>query len=407
MTSPFAPKSFPQIHPVAGVKVCGLGAGIRKSRPDLFVAQMVEGTTVAGVFTKSLTASSAVELCRNHLKSGQARLLVVNSGNSNAFTGKPGQHAVDEIIKAVTKQFNCPANQVFQSSTGVIGEVLPYQLILDVLPSVEQQLGETNWREAAHAIMTTDTFAKAYSIKSKIGDEVVTITGIAKGSGMIAPDMATMLGYVFTDAKIPAGVLQEILEKVNDKTFNCITVDGDTSTSDTLLLFATGQAKHEPVKSFKDAHIKKFRRDLHRLLQELAHLIVKDGEGAQKFVEITVDGAATFRAARKIGFSIANSPLVKTALAAADANWGRIVMAVGKAGEKASRDKLSIWMGGMPIVLNGEKVANYDEDHITHHLKTAYITIRVDVGVGKSRATVWTCDLTHGYIDINGSYRRT
>ncbi len=372
-------------------------AGIRyKNRTDLLVAQLAEGTEVAGVFTKSLTASAPVEACRKALKSGKARVLVVNSGNSNAFTGKAGVASVARVAKSCAKQFGCKPSEFYMASTGVIGEKLPDEKITAALPALDFS---ASWMDAARAIMTTDTYPKLATRTAKIGGKTVIINGIAKGSGMIAPDMATMLAFVFTDAAIPARALQKMLTEANAKTFNCITVDGDTSTSDTLLLFATGAAKN-PKGDYAA-----FKRALHEILHELALHVVKDGEGAEKLITITVKGAASDKAARTIGMSIANSPLVKTALAASDANWGRIVMAVGKSGERANRDKLSIKIGGVSVAKKGGADASYREEKIVPHMQGRDIVIEVDVGIGKGTATVYTCDLTHRYIDINGSYR--
>ncbi len=396
--SPLAPKNYPELKPIAGVRLGVAACGVRYTgRTDLLVAELAEGTTVAGVLTTSLTASASVLACRDALKSGKARALVVNSGNSNAFTGKAGVASVERIRAAVAKLFSCDVNNVFTSSTGVIGEKLPDKKITDALPAVA--LSEAAWNEAARAIMTTDTYPKMATRKARIGGVEVNINGIAKGSGMIAPDMATMLAYVFTDAKIPAAALQKILSEANESTFNSVTVDGDTSTSDTLLVFATGKAGNA------EGDYSDFAQALHSLLHELALHVVKDGEGAEKLVTITVSGAESKKAAKNIAMSIANSPLVKTALAASDANWGRVVMAVGKAGEKADRDRLCISIGGVSVAKNGEADPSYKEEQITAHMQGRDILIAVDVGVGNESATVYTCDLTHRYIDINGSYR--
>ncbi len=396
--SPLAPQSYPELKPIAGVRLGVVACGVRYTgRTDLLVAELAQGTTVAGVLTTSLTASASVLACRDALKSGAARLLVVNSGNSNAFTGKAGVASVERIRASASKLFGCDAANIFTSSTGVIGEKLPDEKITATLPNVA--LSESAWNGAARAIMTTDTYPKMATATASIGGVTVTINGIAKGSGMIAPDMATMLAYVFTDAKIPAGELQKILSEENETTFNSVTVDGDTSTSDTLLVFATGKAGNA------EADYSDFRRALYTVLHELALHIVKDGEGAEKLVTITVSGAESKKAAKKIGMSIANSPLVKTAIAASDANWGRIVMAVGKAGEKADRDKLCIAIGGVSVAKNGEADPSYNEAQINPHMQGRDIVIKVDVGVGSASATVYTCDLTHRYIDINGSYR--
>ncbi len=404
--SPFTPSEYPALQPVAGVTLAAAACGIRyENRVDVLLAHLEEGTQVAGVFTNSLTASASVLACRESLKLGAARLLVVNSGNSNAFTGKSGDASVSRIIEACAKEFGCKPSEIFTASTGVIGEKLPDNKITDALPALKQSLAADDWDAAARAIMTTDTYPKMASASTDIGGKTITINGIAKGSGMIAPDMATMLSFVFTDANIPAVILQELLAKANDSTFNCISVDGDTSTSDTLLAFATGKAGNAAPKAATDPALAAFAIALHGVLHELAQHVVKDGEGAEKLVTITVSGAATEQAAKRIGMSIANSPLVKTALAASDANWGRIVMAVGKAGERADRDKLAIKIGGVVVAEKGEAAANYKEADINAHMQGRNILIEVDVGVGNCKSTVWTCDLTHRYIDINGSYR--
>ncbi|MGE0735153.1 MAG: bifunctional glutamate N-acetyltransferase/amino-acid acetyltransferase ArgJ [Alphaproteobacteria bacterium] len=404
--SPLAPRAYPDMPRIGGARLGAMACGIRyKSRTDLCLFALPAGTTAAGVFTKSLTAGAPVLWCRKALKGGKARAIVVNSGNSNAFTGKLGEVAVRKTVAAVAANLGCKPNEVLVASTGVIGEPLPYQKIVDALPTLAGQLGENGWRQAAEAIMTTDTFPKLATRTAKIGDSVVTINGIAKGSGMIAPDMATMLAFVATDAKIPAPVLQSLLAAGTARSFNAITVDGDTSTSDTLILCATGAVAHKRVAKASDGHLRGFKAALDELLIDLAQQVVRDGEGATKFVAVSVTGAATAKAARRIGLAIANSPLVKTAIAGQDANWGRIVMAVGKSGEKANRDKLAIRIGGVKITEKGGRVPNYDEAPVAAHMKGQNIDIAVDVGVGKSSATVWTCDLTHGYIAINGDYR--
>jgi glutamate N-acetyltransferase/amino-acid N-acetyltransferase len=404
--SPLAPKSVPALAPLAGVTFAAHAAGIRyKVRSDLMVAVMDQGTTVGGVLTKSLTASAPVESCRAHLKGGSGRVLVVNAGNANTFTGRRGVADVEATVKAAASVFGCAASEVFVSSTGTIGVPLPVEKITTALPEVKTKLGAGAWMDAAQAIMTTDTFPKVATRQAQIDGTSVTITGFCKGSGMIAPDMATMLAYVFTDAALAAPVVQDLIAKGADKSFNCVTVDSDTSTSDTLLMFATNTAKHAQITKADDPRLNAFRDALEALLIDLAQQVARDGEGATKFVEIRLTGAADNRAARRIALSIANSPLVKTAIAGEDANWGRIVAAVGKAGEKADRDKLTISFGGVAITRDGEIVPNYDETPVTAHMKGQEILIEVDVGVGTGKAVVWTCDLTHGYIDINGSYR--
>jgi glutamate N-acetyltransferase/amino-acid N-acetyltransferase len=404
--SPLAPVAMPEMPPVAGVSLGATAAGIRYSgRTDLCLLALEPGTTVAGVFTRSLTAGAPVLWCRRALKGGKARAIVVNSGNSNAFTGKAGEASVKRTAEAAAALYGCKPTEIFIASTGVIGEPLADTKITAALPGLAGTLRPGAWVEAARAIMTTDTFAKYATRHCEIGGARVTLNGIAKGSGMIAPDMATMLAFVATDAAIPAPILQALLAAANATSFNAITVDGDTSTSDTLLLAATGKAGNRKPKSAADPALKSFKAALLSLLVELAQLTVKDGEGATKFVEVAVTGAATAKAARRIALAVANSPLVKTAIAGEDANWGRIVMAVGKSGEKADRDKLAIKIGGTLVTAKGARVLGYDEAPVVRHIKGQSIVIEIDVGVGRGRATVWTCDLTHGYIDINGSYR--
>jgi glutamate N-acetyltransferase/amino-acid N-acetyltransferase len=404
--SPLAPAAFPAMPPLAGVRVAGRACGLKRSgAKDLFLAELVEGTTVAGVFTRSRCPSAPVEWCRRVLASGRARAVVVNSGNANAFTGDAGEVTVRETVRAAAELFGCPQPAVFAASTGVIGVPVPPDHIARALPGLAAALAPDGWPDAAAAIMTTDTFAKGATRTATIGGVPVTLNGIAKGSGMIAPDMATMLGFLFSDAAIAAPALQRLLNRAVDRSFNCITVDGDTSTSDTVLLMATGQARHPPVSDPNDRTLGDFRRALDDLAIDLAQQIVRDGEGAQKFVAITVTGAASARAARRIGLAIGNSPLVKTAIAGEDPNWGRIVMAVGKAGEKADRDRLAIAIGGVPITVNGRRRPDYDEAPVIAHMRGRAIDIAVDLGLGRGTATVWTCDLTHGYISINVDYR--
>jgi glutamate N-acetyltransferase/amino-acid N-acetyltransferase len=404
--SPLAPAAFPQLPRLAGVRLATHACGIRyQGRTDLLLVEMAPGTSVAGVYTRSLTRSAPVDWCRQAQTQGQARVLIVNSGNANAFTGKAGIASVERTVAGAVQTFGCAGHEVFVASTGTIGVTLPDDKITAALDEARSKLSDDNWAEAARAIMTTDTFPKGATRTASIDGIAVTINGFAKGAGMIAPDMATMLSYVFTDAALPAEVLQTLLSKGVEGSFNAITVDSDTSTSDTLMLFATGQARHAPVTRPGDPRLKDFRAKLFDLLKDLAHQVVKDGEGATKFVEVTVTGAAGARAAKRIALAIANSPLVKTAIAGEDANWGRVVMAVGKSGEKADRDKLSIRIGGVEVAKDGEVVPGYDEAPVTTHMKGRHIVIETDVGIGRSKATVWTCDLTHAYIDINGSYR--
>ena len=405
--SPLAPKAFPKLPPLAGVRLSTVAAGVRyQQRTDVLLALLAPGTRVAGVFTTSKTASAPVLWCRDKLKGGEARVLVVNSGNANAFTGKAGQDGVREIAEEAAAVAGCDARQVFMSSTGVIGEPLPIQKITKVLSTLVSQGAAGNWRAAADAIMTTDTYPKAATATATIDGVKVTINGIAKGSGMIAPDMATMLSFVFTDASLPAQVLQECLSAGVGPSFNSITVDSDTSTSDTLLLFATGKGgKHPAITKASDKKLTEFRRALDAVLLDLALQVVRDGEGAQKLIRIDVTGAESDAAAKRIGLSIANSPLVKTAVAGNDANWGRIVMAVGKSGEAADRDKLKISFGGHVVAEKGMRAAKYNEATATKAVMGREVAIAVDIGLGNGQARVWTCDLTHGYIDINGSYR--
>ncbi len=408
--SPLAPAGFPDIPAIAGLRLAAGEAGVKyKGRADVMLAEMAVGTTVAGVLTRSLTASAPVELCRRHLVGGEARALIVNAGNANAFTGKAGDAAAERSVEAVADLIPCRPSRVFAASTGVIGEPLPDDVIIAALGGLQERLDADAWPAAARAIMTTDTFPKGALATAEIDGTPVTIAGIAKGSGMIAPDMATMLAFVFTDAAIPAPVLQTILSAVTPRTFNAITVDSDTSTSDTLLLFATGAAGNTEAGDADDPILADFREKLEAVCLDLAHQIVRDGEGASKFIAITVTGADNDAAAKRIGLSIANSPLVKTAIAGEDANWGRIVMAVGKAGERADRDKLNIDIGGVSVARGGLRVENFDETPVALHMKGQDIDIRVDVGIkdglDAGSATVWTCDLTHDYISINADYR--
>lgn len=408
--SPLAPKEFPSLPAVKGVRLATAATGLKyQGRDDLLVCEVPEGSTVAGTFTKSKTSSAPVDWCKKALSGGEARGLIVNSGNANAFTGKAGDKAVESCIEAVADQIACRPSRVFAASTGVIGEQLSTEKITSQVADVWSRLADANsdaWTLAANAIMTTDTFAKGAGRMVEIGGIDVHIAGIAKGSGMIAPDMATMLAFVFTDAAIPASILQQLLSPSVDKSFNAITVDSDTSTSDTVLLMATGSIDGQPEISSVDApELAEFKRALQDVLTDLAQQIVRDGEGATKFIAVEVEGAENDLAARRIGLSIANSPLVKTAIAGEDANWGRIVMAVGKSGEMADRDKLSIQIGGHAVAQNGVAVDDFDEAPIAAHMKNDEIDISVDIGIGEGSATVWTCDLTHGYISINADYR--
>ena len=402
--SPLA-RPFPELPRIGGVTLRVACARYKEwDRADLTFAELTEGTTVAGVFTQSSCASSEVELGREQVRQGHARALIVNAGNSNAFTGYRGREAVDQIVQQVSAALGCSAETVFVSSTGVIGVPLPKDR---ARAGVEAVLSAEpcNWEDAARAIGTTDTFTKGAGAHAMLGDTRAALAGIVKGSGMIAPDMATMLGYVFTDAAVAPEFLQEMLGRANAATYSCITVDGDTSTSDTVLLFATGKAGNTPLASWSDAGADAFYAALLQVCRDLAQLVVRDGEGAQKFIEIAIAGAASDDSARRVGLAIANSPLVKTAIAGGDANWGRVVMAVGKAGEPADRDRLSIGFGGIWAARDGQPLAEYDEAPVAAHLAGEDIRMDVDLGVGDGRATVWTCDLTHGYISINADYR--
>ncbi|AZG75687.1 bifunctional glutamate N-acetyltransferase/amino-acid acetyltransferase ArgJ [Methylocystis rosea] len=407
--SPLAPTSAPEIPPLEGVRFAVGAAGVRYAgRTDVMLALLDSGTTVAGVFTKSKCPSAPVDWCRDRLKGGKARALLVNSGNANAFTGKTGAQAVKFSAKLAAAATGAPERQIFLASTGVIGEPLDAHKFDGVLESLAQEARPDGWLDAARAIMTTDTYPKLSTRTTTIAGVEVTIGGFAKGAGMIAPDMATMLAFVFTDAVIGAEALQALLESGVKGSFNAITVDGDTSTSDTLLLFATGAAKTRgapKIEKARDKRLIEFKRALDAVLLDLAHQVVKDGEGARKFVEVTVTGADSAKAAKRVAFSIANSPLVKTAIAGEDANWGRIVMAVGKAGEKADRDRLAIWFGGVRVAHKGVRDPDYDEAEVSQIMKRDDIVINVDLGLGKGAATVWTCDLTKDYVAINGDYR--
>ncbi|MFC0203842.1 bifunctional glutamate N-acetyltransferase/amino-acid acetyltransferase ArgJ [Novosphingobium soli] len=407
MAHPVSPLAspFPAIPEIAGVTPYVVRAGYKDwGRCDLTYVTFEEGTAVAGVFTRNLCCSTEVELGRQNLAQGRARALVVNAGNSNAFTGYRGREAVEQIMDQVAAHLDCPREQVFVSSTGVIGVPLPKDKAREGVANA-LTAAPCSWEDAANTIATTDTFAKGATATAMIGDVRITIGAIIKGSGMVAPDMATMLGYLFTDAAVEPAFLQQCLSEANARTFSCITVDSDTSTSDTVLAFATGRAGNAPLASFDSPGADAFAAAIHDVCRQLAHLVVRDGEGAQKFIAVAVSGAVSDESARKVGLAIANSPLVKTAIAGEDANWGRVVMAVGKAGEPADRDRLSIGFGGTWAAREGLPLATYDEAPVAAHLKGRDITIEVDLGLGEGRATVWTCDLTHGYISINADYR--
>ena len=407
MSSPISPLAapFPALPQMAGVTPRIARAGYKDwGRCDLTYVELTEGTAVAGVFTKNICCSTEVEMGRDQVKQGRARALIVNAGNSNAFTGYRGREAVEQITAQVAAHLNCPAAEVFVSSTGVIGVPLPKDKAkAGVAAALTAQ--PCTWLEAANTIGTTDTFAKGATATAIVDGRTITLSAIIKGSGMIAPDMATMLGYIFTDCAIAPAYLQELLSAAADRSFNCITVDSDTSTSDTILAFATGKAGNQQINCAECPGADAFAAALNDICLQLAQLVVRDGEGAQKFIAITVSGAASDHSARKVGLAIANSPLVKTAIAGQDANWGRVVAAVGKAGEPANRDTLSIGFGGIWAARDGQPVADYDEAPVAAHLKGQDITIEVDLGIGEGRATVWTCDLTHGYISINADYR--
>lgn len=413
--SPLAPKTYPAMPPVAGVWLGTASTKTKyKGRDDLLVATFPEGTSAAGVFTTSKTASASVEWCRTNLENGTARGLVVNAGNANAFTGKAGMATVRATAAALASEIGSRHKDIFLSSTGVIGEVLdPAPLEAGIQTALRSP--EASFEGAAHAIMTTDTYAKFATRQVMIGGVPVRISGIAKGSGMIAPDLATMLVYIFTDAAIPPSMLQNLLMVGVRESFNCITVDSDTSTSDSVLMFATGEAMRTaeaetgkpftPLRRTADPRLKEFRSSLDDLMLDLSHQVVKDGEGATKFIKITVQNAASHMEAKQIAMSVANSPLVKTAIAGEDANWGRIVMAVGKSGARADRDKLAIRIGGVDVAKNGVAVPDYDEAPIARHMKGSDIDIEISVGVGTAGVSVWTCDLTYEYIRINADYR--
>ncbi len=405
--SPLAPKKYPNLPPIGGVRFATIAAGVRYAgRTDLMMAVFDQPAEVAGVFTRSKCPSAPVDWCRKQLPGGKARALIVNSGNANAFTGHKGTAAVALVAEAAANTLGCLPGEVFMASTGVIGEPLDGSRIANVLSELSTEAREDRLMDAAKAIMTTDTYPKVATAFAQLGDSIVTINGIAKGAGMIAPDMATMLSYVFTDAPIAAAALQTMLSKSVERSFNAITVDSDTSTSDTLMLFATGAAKSAPhIENPADPRLGPFRRALDKVLRSLAHQVVRDGEGARKFIEVQVEGAATRKAAKRVALSIANSPLVKTAVAGEDANWGRVVMAVGKAGEKAERDRLDIYFGKIRVAHQGLRDPSYVEEEASAYMKKPEIKITADLGLGRGRATVWTCDLTKEYVAINGDYR--
>jgi glutamate N-acetyltransferase / amino-acid N-acetyltransferase len=404
--SPLAPKTVPDMPEIGGVRLATAAAGIRyKDRTDVLLVVFDEGTSVAGVFTRSKCPSAPVEWCRARLKGARARALVVNSGNANAFTGKNGRDACAFTAKVAAAAVGCKMSEVFLASTGVIGEPLPAQAFDGVMTKLEAESTANGYMDAAKAIMTTDTFAKVATARARIAGTDVTISGFAKGAGMIAPDMATMLSFIFTDAPIAAPVLQTLLREGVVDTFNAVTIDGDTSTSDTLLAFATGAADAPRISRASDPRLVPFRKAFNAVLANLSEQVARDGEGARKLLEIVVEGAVSKPSARRIAMSIANSPLVKTAIAGEDANWGRVVMAVGKAGEPADRDRLSIWFGGIRVAHKGARDPAYDEAEVSAVMKQPEIALKVALGLGKGRDRVLTCDLTKDYVAINGDYR--
>jgi glutamate N-acetyltransferase/amino-acid N-acetyltransferase len=395
--------------PVAGVRLSTAAAGIRYAgRTDVLFALFDAGTAVAGVFTRSKCPSAPVDWCRGRIKAGRARALVVNSGNANAFTGKSGREATALTAALAAKAAGCPPAQVFLASTGVIGEPLDAGKFAGVMHRLVAEAAPGGWEEAAKAIMTTDTFPKGAAATVRLAGSAVTICGIAKGAGMIAPDMGTMLSFIFTDVPIAPAVLRKLLNDGVEDTFNAVTIDGDTSTSDTLLVFATGAAAARGVAkitSSSDRRLAAFRKAFNAVLAELAEQVARDGEGARKLVEIVVEGAKSKISARRIARSIGNSPLVKTAIAGEDANWGRVVMAIGKAGEPADRDRLSVWFNGIRVAHRGERDPAYDEATVSAAMKKSEITLKVVLGLGKGRDRILTCDLTKDYVAINGDYR--
>ncbi len=407
--SPLAPKTYAVMPPLRGVRMATAAAGIKyKNRTDVLMMVFDKPASVAGVFTRSKCPSAPVDFCRANLSHGVARAVVVNSGNANAFTGRKGREATALTAKSAASAIDCGENEVYLASTGVIGEPLDATKFAGVLDTMAKDATGDFWFEAAKAIMTTDTYPKVATRTAEIGGVTVTINGIAKGAGMIAPDMATMLSFVVTDADIAPAALQALLSAGVGPTFNSVTVDSDTSTSDTLMLFATGAAAADGqarVENADDSRLDAFRAALNDILKDLALQVVRDGEGARKMVAVTVTGAESDAAAKRIGLSIANSPLVKTAVAGEDANWGRIVMAVGKSGEMADRDRLAIWFGDVRVAVDGERDPAYSEEATTAIMKRQDIEVRVDIGLGEGQATVWTCDLTKEYVEINGDYR--
>ncbi|MEP3274753.1 MAG: bifunctional glutamate N-acetyltransferase/amino-acid acetyltransferase ArgJ [Stappiaceae bacterium] len=407
--SPFAPSTYPDMPEVAGIRLATAEAGIKyQGRDDVLLIDLCEGTQIAGVFTQSKCASAPVDWCKEKLSGGLVRGMLINSGNANAFTGMKGQSAVDASARLTADVLSCSADEVFLASTGVIGEPLNPGKFDGVLQSLAKNLHADGWKQAANAIMTTDTYPKMATRHLELDGYPVTLNGIVKGSGMIAPDMATMLGFLFTDAPISAPILQALLARLVGGSFNAITVDSDTSTSDTVLLCATGAAAKAglaPISELADPRVQVFADVLGDLMRDLAQQIVKDGEGARKFVEVAVKGAQDDHSAKKIALSIANSPLVKTAIAGEDANWGRVVMAIGKAGEPADRDRIAIWFGDVRVATQGERDPDYSEEAASRVMQKDEVSLTVDLGIGPGLSTVWTCDLTKEYVAINGDYR--
>ncbi len=407
-TSPLAPQILDSLPSVAGVRLAAAQAGIKyQNRDDVLLIELHKGTSIAGVFTQSTTRAAPVDWCVDALQksNGHARAIIINSGNANAFTGQAGVQTVMATAAAVATALGCKAEEVLISSTGVIGQPLDAATITNHVSDLVKNLAADDWGQAARAIMTTDTFPKLISRTCVIGNKTVTINGIAKGSGMIAPDMATMLGFIFTDAAIPPAILQTLVTQANAISFNAITVDGDTSTNDCVIVAATGAAGNELPIVAGEASLRDFRRVLTDVMLDLAQQVVRDGEGAQKFITVHITGAKHKADARRVAMAIGNSPLIKTAIAGEDANWGRIVMAVGKSGAQADRDKLKVSIGGILIAEAGQAVADFDEAPIAAHIKTQEVEINVDLGIGRGSFTAWTCDLTHGYISINADYR--
>ena len=415
MKSPFAPKDFPAMAPVKGLRFAVAASGERyKDRPDLLLALLPEGAQTAGVFTTSATRAAPVDWCRDILAAHHSgakgpRALVVNAGNANAFTGKAGLETITTIASYLAEQTDCSVSDILMASTGVIGEPVNLSALMEALPTLLKQVqAETllDWQQAAESIVTTDTYPKAASRTCQISGQAVTLAGIAKGSGMIAPNMATMLAFIFTDARIPAPVLQSLLAESVDKSFHCLSVDSDTSTNDTVLLMATGAVDHPAVKGPDDQVLGEFRTVLNELCHDLSMQIIKDAEGISKLISVEMRGAVSDESARQLGLSIVNSPLLKTAIAGGDANWGRVVMALGKAGEPIERDQLTIAIGGVSVAAAGGPVAGYHEDLLAAHLSGRDILIEVDAGTGGAgQATIWGSDLTHDYIAINADYR--